>query len=333
MTEAKHIWVVAQVEDGALLPVTFELLGAAAPLAQKAGEKLCAVLIAGEAGELPQQLIAAGAEVVYTVTGAEFAEYNTEVYTNACCELAQAYAPSAILFGATTEGRDFAPRVAARLRTGLCADCTALDMGEDGNVKWVRPALGGNILATIVCPETRPQMGTVRPKVFAVPELDNSRTGEVIAFAPQQAVTPRTHVLESKPLAEEGMLKLEDADVVVCGGRGMGNQEAFQGLYELAALFEKGTVGGSRAVVDEKWLNHTFQVGQSGKTVAPKGYFAFGISGALQHTCGMKDSGFIVAVNRDNLAEIFKVAHLGVIGDVHVILPKLVERIKQYKEA
>jgi len=330
--EAKNIWVAAQVEDGELLPVTFELLGAAAPIAKKANEKLCAVLIAGETGELPNKLFAAGADVVYVVTGEEFAEYNNEIYTNAFCELVREYAPNAVLFPATTDGRDFAPRVAARLRTGLCADCTSLGLTDDGLIAWVRPALGGNILATIVCPEARPQMGTVRPKIFPRPEMDESRSGEIVPFVPQNKIVPRTHVTESCALAQEGMLKLEDAEVVVSGGRGMGTQEQFKELYQLAALFEKGTVGGSRAVVDDRWLNHSFQVGQSGKNVTPKGYLAFGISGALQHVCGMKDSAFIAAINKDSSAEIFKVANFGVVGDVHVILPKLIERIKKYKE-
>lgn len=330
--QGADLWVIAELENGEPLGVTYELLGAASELAVKAGEKCCAVLIAAEAGDIPQKLIAAGAEKVYVVAGAQYADYNTDLYTDAVCQLVKEYKPSALVLGATSDGRDLAPRVAARLHTGLCADCTALDMTEDKLVAWTRPALGGNIYATIVCDEHRPQMGTVRPKVFKALEPDAGRTGEVIAFTPAAGAESKVELLSKAPLAGGNTIKIEDAEVIAAGGRGMGSQDKFALLEELAGLFENGAVAGSRAVVDEGWLTHSQQVGQSGKTVAPRIYFACGISGAIQHLSGMKDADIIVAINKDANAPIFTVAHYGIVGDVNVILPKLIAKIKAYKE-
>lgn len=325
------MWVIAEQENGQLMNVTFELLGAAKELCTKLEEKCCAVLVTAAAGELPQQLIAAGADVVYVVEDAKYADYDTELYTDAICQLSKKYDPASIMFGATDDGRDLAPRVAARLHTGLCADCTALDVTDDKLVAWTRPALGGNICATIICDVNRPQMGTVRPKVFKPAEMDNNRTGEVIAFTPEAGAVSRVELVKKEALSSENAVKIDEADMIAAGGRGFGSKENFDVLEQLAALFENSAVAGTRAAIDEGWLTHSQQVGQSGKSVTPHIYFACGISGAIQHLSGMKDSDIIIAINKDAEAPIFTVAHYGIVGDVNVILPKLIEKIKAYK--
>lgn len=325
------MWVIAEQENGQLMNVTFELLGAAKELCVKLEEKCCAVLVTAAAGGLPQQLIAAGADVVYVVEDAKYADYDTELYTDAICQLSKKYDPASIMFGATDDGRDLAPRVAARLHTGLCADCTALDVTDDKLVAWTRPALGGNICATIICDVNRPQMGTVRPKVFKPAELDNTRTGEVIAFTPEAGAVSRVELVKKEALSSENAVKIDEADMIAAGGRGFGSKEKFDVLEQLAALFENSAVAGTRAAIDEGWLTHSQQVGQSGKSVTPHIYFACGISGAIQHLSGMKDSDIIIAINKDAEAPIFTVAHYGIVGDVNVILPKLIEKIKAYK--
>ena len=325
------MWVIAEQENGQLMNVTFELLGAAKELCAKLEEKCCAVLVTAAAGELPQQLIAAGADVVYVVEDAKYADYDSELYTDAICQLSKKYDPASIMFGATDDGRDLAPRVAARLHTGLCADCTALDVTDDKLVAWTRPALGGNICATIICDVNRPQMGTVRPKVFKPAEMDNNRTGEVIAFTPEAGAVSRVELVKKEALSSENAVKIDEADMIAAGGRGFGSKENFDVLEQLAALFENSAVAGTRAAIDEGWLTHSQQVGQSGKSVTPHIYFACGISGAIQHLSGMKDSDIIIAINKDAEAPIFTVAHYGIVGDVNVILPKLIEKIKAYK--
>ena len=325
------MWVIAEQENGQLMNVTFELLGAAKELCAKLEEKCCAVLVTAAAGELPQQLIAAGADVVYVVEDAKYADYDTELYTDAICQLSKKYDPASIMFGATDDGRDLAPRVAARLHTGLCADCTALNVTDDKLVAWTRPALGGNICATIICDVNRPQMGTVRPKVFKPAEMDNNRTGEVIAFTPEAGAVSRVELVKKEALSSENAVKIDEADMIAAGGRGFGSKENFDVLEQLAALFENSAVAGTRAAIDEGWLTHSQQVGQSGKSVTPHIYFACGISGAIQHLSGMKDSDIIIAINKDAEAPIFTVAHYGIVGDVNVILPKLIEKIKAYK--
>lgn len=330
--EGKDLWVMVELENGEPVGVTYELLGEAVKMAEKSGQRCCAVVIAKELGDLAGKLFAAGADVVYSVTGEEYADYNTDLFTHAFCELVEEYKPSAVMVGATVDGRDFAPRVAARLKTGLCADCTNLDI-VDGIVEWTRPALGGNILATILCEEHRPQMGTVRPKVFKAMTPVEGRTGEVIEYTVKTKVESKVSIVRKEALAGGDSIKIEDAEVICSGGRGMGSSDMFKMLEELACLFENGCVGGSRAVVDEGWIDHAHQVGQSGKTVTPKVYFACGISGAIQHLAGMNSSDIIIAINKDANAPIFKVAQYGIVGDVKEILPQLIAKIKAYKEA
>lgn len=326
-----NVWVLAELEEGKLMHVTFELLGKATEMAAKINEKVAAVLIAKEAGELPAQLIAAGADIVYTVEGPEYEDYSTDLYTDALCQLDKKYSPRALMIPATVNGRDLAPRVSARLLTGLCADCTGIEMDEDGVVAWSRPALGGNIYATIIGDEKMPQMGSIRPKVFDALEPDASRTGEVIPFAVEGEKVSRVEIIKKTPLTAGNSLKIEDAEVLVSGGRGIGSAEKLALLQELADLFENSTVCGSRAVVDEGWLAHSHQVGQSGKTVKPKLYIACGISGAVQHLAGMKESSCVVAINKDEMAPIFDYSSVGVVGDLNEILPRLIKKIKAYK--
>ena len=328
----KDIWVYIELENAEPMHVAYELLGQAGELAAKSGQRCCAVLICKEAGDLPNKLFAAGADIVYVVADAIYEDYNTELYTNAFCELVNEYKPSAVLVGATADGRDFGPRIAARLKTGLCADCTALGIKDDKVVEWTRPALGGNILATILCDVTRPQMGTVRPKVFKIKEFDYTRSGQIINYTVKNTVSPRARLIRKDEVGATGTCKIEDAEIICSGGRGMGCFDKFQQLEELAAVLG-GAVAGSRAVVDEGWISHPQQVGQSGKTITPKIYFAFGISGSIQHIAGMHDSDMIIAINKDPNAPIFKVANYGIVGDVNLVLPKLIEKIKAFKES
>lgn len=328
----KDIWVYTELENGEPCHVSYELIGQAADLAAASGQRACAVLICKEAGALPEKLFAAGADIVYVVADPIYEEYNNELYTNAFCELASEYRPNAVLVGATADGRDFGPRVAARLKTGLCADCTGLGIRTDKVVEWTRPALGGNIMATIFCDVKRPQMGTVRPKVFKIKEFDFGKKGEIISYSVKNRIVSRTALVRKESVTAAGACKIEDAEIICSGGRGMGCADKFRQLEELAAVLG-GAVAGSRAVVDEGWISHPQQVGQSGKTITPKIYFAFGISGSIQHLAGMHDSDIVIAINKDPNAPIFKVANYGIVGDVNVILPKLIEKIKAFKEA
>lgn len=326
------MWIISELESGKPVKAVLELLAIAREISAKAEEKCCAVLVTGQAGDAPQELIAHGADVVYLIEDAKYSHYDTELYTDAICQLIKTYKPASVAFSATDDGRDLAPRIAARLHTGLCADCTALDLTDDKLVAWTRPALGGNICATIVCDVQRPQMGTVRPNTFKPLPADNFRVGEIIRFTPVEGAVSRVTLVKKEPINVTSKIKIEEADVVVSGGRGLGTPDKFALLEELASLFENSAVAGSRAVVDAGWLPHPQQVGQSGKTVKPHIYFACGISGAIQHLTGMKDSDIVIAINKDADAPIFKVADYGIVGDLKVILPKLIAKIKARKK-
>jgi electron transfer flavoprotein alpha subunit len=271
--------------------------------------------------------------MVYLVEGDEYKHYNTDAYTIAFTDLINTYKPSVILLGATNDGRDLGPRVACRVGTGLTADCTGLGIDEQtGLVAWTRPAFGGNIMATILCPDHRPQMGTVRPKVFKKPEPDYGKSGELIRMASK--VKPediRTKLIEVIKVCTAAC-NLEEAEIIVSGGRGMCKPENFTLIEELAGVLG-GAVGASRAAVDAGWKPAMHQVGQTGKTVAPKIYFACGISGAIQHLAGMSSSDIIIAINKDADAPIFKMADYGIVGDVMEVLPVLTEEIRKIKEA
>jgi electron transfer flavoprotein alpha subunit len=275
--------------------------------------------------------IAYGADQVILVEGDEYDTYNTDGATYAMCALIEKYAPSIVLYGATNNGRDLGPRVACKLETGLTADCTALDIDEEtGLLMSTRPTFGGNLMANIACPDHRPQMSTVRPGVFKKPALDESRTGEIITeelhLDPAQQ---RVKLVERiKEVAQA--VNLEEAEIIVAGGRGLKEKENFKLVEELAQVLG-GTVGASRAAVDADWIPHAHQVGQTGKTVAPKLYIAIGISGAIQHLAGMSGSKTVIAINKDADAPIFRVADYGIVGDLFEVVPAMIEEIKALK--
>lgn len=322
------IWVYAEYRNGRIAPVTFELLGEGRKLADKRKTTLAAVLFADEIGELANELLAYGADIVYTVQDPVFSQFSDQAFGNAMEDLAREYKPEVILAGATAIGRSFIPMVATSLDTGLTADCTGLEIQDGtGALLQTRPAFGGNIMATIECPNTRPQMATVRPLVMMANEPDPSRSGKIIeckvkAERLQSSVKVRRFV----PL-EGDTVNLNEADIVISGGRGLENEKGFELIEELANLLG-GAVAASRAAVDSGWIGYPHQVGQTGKTVGPKLYIACGISGAIQHVIGMQSADTIVAINRDSNAPIFDYATYGVVGDLFDILPKLIEKIK-----
>ncbi len=328
----KDVWVYIEHADGQARNVGFELLGEGRKLADSMGQKLAGVIVGDKVEQLVKEVFANGADKVYLVEGKEFAKYTTDAYTAVFTDLITDYKPSVILMGATINGRDLGPRVACRVGTGLTADCTDLGIDEQtGLVAWTRPAFGGNIMATILCPEHRPQMGTVRPNVFKRPQPVFGRTGEVIRVS--STVKPeaiRTKVIEAVQVCT-GSCNLEESEIIVSGGRGMGKPENFVLIEELAAVLG-GAVGASRAVIDAGWKPHPHQVGQTGKTVGPKVYIACGISGAIQHVAGMSSSDTIIAINKDADAPIFKVADYGIVGDVMEVLPALTEEFKKAKQ-
>ena len=316
---AKNIWVFCEQRDGELQNVVLELIGVARELAEKTGEKVAALLLGHNVKSKAQELIAYGADQVYVVDDEKLATFVTEPYAQAVTQIAKAYEPSVILFGATSIGRDLAPRLSARLKTGLTADCTKLEMDEEGNLFMTRPAFGGNLFATIICPDNRPQMSTVRPGVMKKLEKDDSRVGEVIEenIAWNESKFVVTVLEEVKEVS--GVDKIEDAKILVSCGRGV---KDVCPARELASKVG-GSLASSRALVDIGVLEHNRQVGQTGKTVRPEAYLAFGISGAIQHLAGMEESEFIVAVNTDKNAPIFKVANLGIVSDAAAVLKNL----------
>jgi len=332
-TQYKGVWVFIEHEEGAVKGVAHELLGEGRKLADELGEPLAGVLIGHNVLAMASDAFASGADKVYLVEGPEYEHYNTDAYAAAFTDVTQTYKPSSVLIGATNNGRDLAPRVAAQLGTGLCADCTGLSIDPETKlVIWTRPAFGGNIMADILCPEHRPQMGTVRPKVFKKPVADPARKGELIKVASKvKAADLRVKLLEIIQVCTTSC-NLEEADIIVSGGRGMNKPENFCVIEELAEVLG-GAVGASRAAVDAGWKPVMHQVGQTGKTVGPKIYFACGISGAIQHLAGMSSSDTIIAINKDVDAPIFTMADYGIVGDVMEVIPLLTAEFKKYKAA
>jgi len=327
----KDVWVFIEHEQGKLAHVSFELLGEGRKLADALGCKLCGMLLCGNEGVdgFVREAIAYGAEKVYVTESPLLKEYRTDPYASGAVNLIRTFKPEIVLFGATTQGRDFAGTVATTLETGLTADCTGLDIDpEKKMLRQTRPAFGGNIMATILdYPNYRPQMATVRPKVFAMPARDDSRKGEVIKEPlPITEDKIRTKILEFIKGAES--VNLVDAEIIVSGGRGIGNAENFKIIRELADVL-RAAVGASRATVDAGWISYDHQVGQTGRTVRPKIYFACGISGAIQHQAGMKTSDIIVAINKDPDAPIFKVATYGIVGDIFTVVPMLTQEFRK----
>ncbi len=325
----KGVWVFAEQRRGVLHKVDFELLGKGRELADQLKVELAAVLIGNGIKAKAQDLIAAGADKVYVVDDPKLDHFNDELYANVLADVAEQFKPEIILTGATAVGRAFFPRVSILLNAGLTADCTGFELDmEARNLMQIRPAFGGSLMAKIMTPERRPQMSTVRYKVFKPLTPDAARKGEII----EPKIKPEN--LESKSHFVEFIEELEttinisEADIIVSGGRGVGSGENFKLVRDLAQALG-GAVGASRAAVDSGWIAYSHQVGQTGKTVSPKIYIACGISGSVQHLAGMQSSDIIVAINKDPEAPIFGVAKFGLVGDLNEILPAITERLKK----
>ncbi|MCF0210516.1 MAG: electron transfer flavoprotein subunit alpha/FixB family protein [Bacteroidales bacterium] len=328
LEDYKNIFVFVEQREGKIQNVGLELLGKARELADVLGQEVYAMFLGNGIKNQAQDLISYGADKVLLCEDSKLEVYTTEPYTQSICQMINEYKPSIVFIGATTIGRDLGPRVAARVGTGLVADCTKLEINEEEKSLWsTRPAFGGNLMATIVNPDCRPQMSTVRPGVMRKMAKDESRKGEIIAVNvkfDESKITVK--VLET--VKKEAKIDITQAKVLVSGGRGVANKEGFEKLAALAEVI-KGEVASSRAMVDAGVIEHDRQVGQTGKTVRPNLYMACGISGAIQHIAGMEDSEFIVAINKDKFAPIMQVADLGIVGDLHKIIPMLTERLKQ----
>jgi len=330
IADYKGVWVFAEQRDGELQKVALELLGKGREIADKLGVELTALLLGHKnIEEMTKELGAFGADKVLVCDNELLTHYSTDGYTKVINEVVNAKKPEILFIGASFIGRDLGPRVAGRLSTGLTADCTSLDVdAENNNLLITRPAFGGNLMATIVCGDHRPQMSTVRPGVFEKLAKDENRTFQVEKFDVQLSASDiRTETIEVVKSVKE-MVDITEADIVVSGGRGVGCKENFALLQELADVMG-GTLAGSRAAVDNGWVEKAVQVGQTGKTVRPTIYIACGISGAIQHLAGMQDSNYIIAINKDSDAPIMKAADVALVGDFAKVIP---EMIAQYKE-
>ena len=332
IADYKGVWVFAEQREGELQKVSLELLGEGRRIADELGVKLTALLLGNNIEALAKTLAEHGADEVLVADDKNLEHYTTGAYTKVICDLANERKPGILFVGATFIGRDLGPRIAARLSTGLTADCTSLAVeGENGDLLATRPAFGGNLMATIACPDHRPQMATVRPGVFAKITTDaaNCKIEKVEVKLAESDI--RTKVLEIVK-SKKDIIDIAEADFIVAGGRGVGSKENFDLLQELATALG-GTVGGSRAAVENGWIDGAYQVGQTGKTVRPQIYIACGISGAIQHVAGMQDSDLIIAVNKDDTAPIMKVADYAIVGDVAKVVPELIAQVKEIKSA
>lgn len=345
----KDIWVFAEQRDGKLMNVALELIGEGKRLAKEISDetKLCAVVVGDGVAHLADECYAYGADEVILIQDPLLKNYTTDGYSKVITDAINEFKPEIVLYGATHIGRDLAPRIAARCNTGLTADCTRLDVRVSSyieyakknttldtstldpndpstGIKQTRPAFGGNLMATIICPKTRPQMSTVRPGVMQKREPVEGAKGELVEYKPTIAASDiRTEIVEIVKSTKE-LVSLTDAEIICSGGRGLGNEDGFKLIKEFADKVG-GVVGASRAAVDAGWIDHSHQVGQTGTTVKPKIYFACGISGAIQHLAGMQTSDFIVAINKDADAPIFEVADFGIVGDLYKIVPLIIE--------
>lgn len=324
----KNIFVFVEQRQGKIQNVGLELLGKARELADTLQQEVYAIFLGQDIKSQANSLISYGADKVLLCEDKCLADYTTEPYTQAIVQLINDNKPSIVLIGSTTIGRDLGPRIAARIKTGLTADCTKLEINEEDHELWsTRPAFGGNLMATIICPNHRPQMSTVRPGVMQKMQADSSRKGEIrevkINF---NADKFKVKVLQT--VKKENTLDITQAKILVSGGRGVQNKEGFDKLASLAKVL-KGEVASSRAMVDAGVIDHERQVGQTGKTVRPNLYMACGISGAIQHIAGMESSEYIIAINKDKFAPIMQVADLGIVGDLHKIIPLLTEKLQE----
>lgn len=325
----QDVWVFIEEKDGAIAPVSLELLGAGRGLADKRGCNLAGILIGENISHLADTMFEYGADIAYIYDQPIFKNYRTESFMQALLHCSNKYKPEIILYGATSTGKDLASAVATDLPTGLTADTTELDVEEEtGLLLASRPAFGGNIMATILCKKYRPQMATVRAKVMKALTPQPGRKGKIIEESISlKEKDIRTKVLEIVKETTK-KVRIDEADIIVAGGKGLGSAEGFQLIHKLAESLG-GAVGASRDVVEAGWIEHAHQVGQTGVTVTPKIYFAIGISGAIQHIVGMKNSGLIIAINKDPEAPIFEACHYGIVGDAFEIVPILIEQFQQ----
>jgi len=331
LSKFQDVWVVAEVKDGKIRSVTWELLGKAKDLAFELKQKVGLVLIGSDVKKFAKDLAIHGADKIYIAEDENLLQYYTDTYANIIIGLISKYNPNIVLYPATIKGRDLAPRVASILRLGLTADCTGLSIYE-GKLLQTRPAFGGNIMADIVDFETRPQMATVRPNVMKNLCEDHDENAEIIEVSVKiDEKGLRVWVKEVLSAVCEDGIPLCEADIVVSGGRGLGSKEGFKLIQELADVFH-GTVGASRVPIELGWISKSHQVGQSGTTVSPKIYIACGISGTIQHLVGMKSSKVIIAINTDPTAPIFNVANYGIVGDLYKVIPLLIEALKNKED-
>lgn len=325
----KDLWVYIETgRDGSALEAGLQLLTPGRRLADECGGRLTAVILGYDTAEAVETVSRLGTDRIITVDSEQLKEYSTDTWTDVLYRLAKKYSPDVFIIGATARGRDFAPRLSSRLDTGLTADCTGLDLSSGKDyVEWTRPALGGNILATIACRKHRPQMGTVRPGVFkkAAP---SDRNPEIIREDFTSPVLKRVKLLRTVSEAAEDMADFDSADIIVSGGRGLGSSDGFR-LIESFADALGASVGASRAAVDAGWISHSHQVGQTGSSVSPKLYIACGISGAVQHAAGISGAECIAAINSDKDAPIFKIADFGIVGDLYEVIPEIIKELKR----
>lgn len=336
--KTNEVWVYIEQDGGKVADVSLELVSKASELAKTLGVKSAGVLIGANVKDLSDKVFSYGADVVYLIEDANLKDYTALPYTKIVTDIIKEYSPQIVLYGATITGRDIAPRIASELKVGLTADCTNLKIGdytskekEYKNILYqIRPAFGGNIIATIVSPDHRPQMATVREGVMRLNSPDNSRKGTVIEIKPN--VPKELFITEIiKKIKQEKLVDLKAANIIVSGGMGVGTKENFKLIHDLARALG-GVVGGSRAAVDAGFIPKDHQVGQTGTTVRPKLYVAVGISGQIQHLAGMCESSRIVAINSDPRAPIFNIAHYGIVGDLNEVVPKFIEVYKSHKK-
>ncbi len=346
----KNVWVYAEQRKGKIMNVALELIGEGRRLSREISDdtKVCALIVGNNVENLAKECYEYGADSVYLIEDSLLEHYTTDGYTKVIVDAVREHKPEIVIYGATHIGRDLAPRVAARLNTGLTADCTRLDVkvasyidyavknttldvstldpnSDDKGLKQTRPAFGGNLMATIICPKTRPQMSTVRPGVMQKRERQAGATGELVKIKPAISKDDiKIEILDIVKSAKE-IVSLTDAEIICSGGRGLGDPSGFELIKKFADKVG-GVVGSSRAAVDAGWIDHSHQVGQTGTTVKPKIYFACGISGAIQHLAGMQTSDIIVAINKDPDAPIFEVADYGIVGDLYKVIPQLIEQ-------
>ncbi|KAF2955353.1 electron transfer flavoprotein subunit alpha/FixB family protein [Marinitoga sp. 38H-ov] len=322
----RDVWVYIEIENNNIKKVSLELLNEGRKLANKLNSNLVAIYINNK--DYFSEIGKYNVDKIIQLHNEKIKHYNTQIFTKAISDLALEKKPYIFLIGATHQGRDLAPRIAAKLNTGLTADCTNLDLDENGLLLQTRPAFGGNIMATIICPEHTPQMATVRPGVFEKTKINENKNYSVekIEFEPINSNIEILNLLKKESLSKD----ISESDIIIAGGRGLGNPKGFELLEELASELN-GVVAASRAAVDAGWANHDIQVGQTGKSVKPKIYIACGISGAIQHIAGMKDSKCIIAINKNKDAPIFKIADYGIVGDLYEVIPVLIKKLKENK--